>query len=1129
MNRDRHETVSLFDSITDDALSGYRLERLEVFNWGTFDKRVWTLKLDGRNNLVTGDIGSGKTTLVDAVTTLLVPAQRVAYNRAAGAASRERTLRSYVLGHYKTERNDSGAAARPVGLRDHNSYSVILGVFRNRDFQQAVTLAQVFWIADAQGQPARFFAAAERELSIAEEFAGFGADIGNLRKRLRNDGVDLFQSFPAYGAWFRRRFGIENEQAMELFHQTVSMKSVGNLTDFVRGHMLEPFDAGPRIRALIDHFDDLDRAYRAVLTAKRQVSLLEPLVADCARHGELIESIEHLRGCRDALRNYFAVLKQGLLNERLARLEADLQRQGDRVERLAANRDSQRREVEDIRRAIAESGGDRIDSLAAEIGRLEQERDRAREKAGRYRELAASLNEAAATDEPEFLRQRERFMQLENVLDDSSDRLRNRLTEDNVTAHGLQAELDELQREIEGLESRRSNIPERQVALRRRLCRALGFAEEHLPFAGELLQVREDERDWEGATERVLHNFGLSLLVEGSRYARVAAWVDENDLKNRLVYYRVRQGGKQEYPSLHPESLIRKLSVKPDSGFYGWLETELARRFDIACCPDQAQFRRERRALTRSGQVKLPGERHEKDDRHRLDDRSRFVLGWSNEAKIAALQQDRERKRAALDELAARIDATNREYQDVEAQKRNLATLQSEYTRFDELDWGTVAATIQRLADERDRLLSASDVLRQLKEQLDRANDALRAADKKLEDSQANRAKTEARNDDARKLLANTEAEVRETAAPTESQAQALPALCDEALGEHRLRIDSCDKRQQDVREWLQKRIDVDEKRAGRLGEKIVKAMSEFREEYPQESTEFDASIAAGHEYAAMLERLQADDLPRFEAHFKQLLNENTIREIANFQSQLGKHREGIRERIERINRSLAQIDYNPGRYIELEPKSAPDADIREFRNDLRACTEGSLTGSDDAQYSESKFMQVKHIIDRLRGREGLAEQDRRWAAKVTDVRNWFVFSASERWWEDGSEFEHYTDSGGKSGGQKEKLAYTVLAASLAYQFGLERDRVRSRSFRFVAIDEAFGRGSDESTQYALQLFRALHLQLLIVTPLQKIHVIEPYVAGVGFVHNEDGGASRLRNLTIEEYREERERFNGAG
>ncbi|WP_308419518.1 ATP-binding protein [Chitinimonas koreensis] len=153
-----HEAPSFdLDFAVDDALSGFRLVRLEVLNWGTFDGRVWTLQLDGRNGLLTGDIGSGKSTLVDAITTLLVPAQRIAYNKAAGADSRERTLRSYVLGHYKSERNEVTGTAKPVSLRDHNSYSVILGVFHNAGYDQTVSLAQVFWMKDAQGQPARFF------------------------------------------------------------------------------------------------------------------------------------------------------------------------------------------------------------------------------------------------------------------------------------------------------------------------------------------------------------------------------------------------------------------------------------------------------------------------------------------------------------------------------------------------------------------------------------------------------------------------------------------------------------------------------------------------------------------------------------------------------------------------------------------------------------------------------------------------------------------------------------------------------------------------------------------------------------------------------------------------------------
>jgi uncharacterized protein YPO0396 len=86
----------------------------------------------------------------------------------------------------------------------------------------------------------------------------------------------------------------------------------------------------------------------------------------------------------------------------------------------------------------------------------------------------------------------------------------------------------------------------------------------------------------------------------------------------------------------------------------------------------------------------------------------------------------------------------------------------------------------------------------------------------------------------------------------------------------------------------------------------------------------------------------------------------------------------------------------------------------------------------------------------------------------------------------------------------------------------LEWGAVKSRTFRFAVIDEAFGRGSDESTRFALELFGRLGLQLLIVTPLQKIHVIEPYVSAVGFVDNPQGSNSRLQTLTIEEYRSRR-------
>lgn len=104
-------------------------------------------------------------------------------------------------------------------------------------------------------------------------------------------------------------------------------------------------------------------------------------------------------------------------------------------------------------------------------------------------------------------------------------------------------------------------------------------------------------------------------------------------------------------------------------------------------------------------------------------------------------------------------------------------------------------------------------------------------------------------------------------------------------------------------------------------------------------------------------------------------------------------------------------------------------------------------------------------------------------------------------------------------------MAYTILASAIAFQFGLEWGRKRERSFRFVVIDEAFGRGSDESTRYGLELFKRLNLQLLIVTPLQKINVIEDYIENVHYVSNPSGKKSMVRNISKAEYLEEKQRF----
>jgi uncharacterized protein YPO0396 len=1126
--------VSLADEVGESAeaeiLSGFRLSRLELYNWGTFDEWVWSLAADGRNCLLTGDIGSGKSTIVDAITTLLLPANRIAYNKAAGADTRERSLRSYVLGYYKSERNELTGNAKPVALRDGGKHSVILAVFSNAGYDAAVTLAQVFWLRDGNaGQPERFYVTADWPLSVAADFGGFGTEISSLRRRLRAGGAVVHESFPDYGKDFRRRLGIESEQAMELFHQTVSMKSVGNLTDFVRDHMLEPFDAATWTRQIIEHFENLTKAHEAVQRAQAQLALLTPLLADCDRHDRVDGEITALAAERAGLRFYFADLKAGLLEQRLTDLAAERGLiEAGRTDVDTKLGERRRREVS-LQVELAGHGGNRLAEIDRQISSDEATKMARMRKSAEFSQFLrqAGLDQVETADQ--FITRCHQIAAARDQARQDRADCQNLLTETEVEAKQCRDDAAEVNAELRSLRERKTNIPRQQLDLRAGLCRELGLAEDALPFAGELIAVRPHESDWEGAAERLLRNFALSVLVPDGHYQAVSDWINDHHLRGRIVYYRVPESaaarrGLPPLPIPADRSLARKLEVR-DTPFAPWLERELARRADVECVENMADFRRAPRAITRAGQIKLAGDRHEKDDRTRIDDRSTYVLGWSNERKIDALLTQAATV-AARQAAISTQQGQRRQALDAVIERGQVLAQLALTNDFGEIDWQAVVNWIEDLKAEKRALEAASTELSRLSRELEsvRAEITSLERDKSTIDTAvggiANRV-TSARTalDAANSVLAAPEC------ATARNHFAAIDELLNgTALAKHRpAGPESCDRSESAVAADITAMIDGRASTRSRIANRVVAAMGEFRRRYQIETAELDDSVASAAGYRELCQRLTDDDLPRFQKQFKIYLNQNTIQEIAQFQAQLSKHAEVIKDRIITINASLIGVPYNPGRYIRLEAQLTDEAVIRDFRAELRACTDDALSPDASDQYSEQKFLQVKGIIERFIGREGRTEADRRWTRYVTDVRNWYRFSASERWHADDTEYEHYADSVGKSGGQKEKLAYTILAASLAYQFKLEWGAVKSRTFRFAVIDEAFGRGSDESTRFALELFRRLGLQLLIVTPLQKIHVIEPHVQAVGFVDNPNGQSSRLQTLTIEEYRQRRE------
>ena len=303
-----------------------------------------------------------------------------------------------------------------------------------------------------------------------------------------------------------------------------------------------------------------------------------------------------------------------------------------------------------------------------------------------YDARAKALELPGATDADTFAANQRAIRDGRTESEAAQTDAQNALTEAGVEVRQLQEQYAELEAELQSLYRRRSNIPRQILEMRSELCRTTGISEDDILFAGELLQVRAEEREWEGAIERLLHNFALSLLVRDVHYARVAEWVDRTHLSGRLVYFRVLKARAADHAALPATSLARKISVKPESGFYDWLDAELAARFNYACCETLDQFRREPMAVTRAGQIKGRGERHEKDDRHCIDDRSRFVLGWSNDQKIAALTLEQHRLETRRAPLLDRIDKLKLQRNAAQERNTRLAEL-AVFESFQELDW----------------------------------------------------------------------------------------------------------------------------------------------------------------------------------------------------------------------------------------------------------------------------------------------------------------------------------------------------------------------------------------------------------------------------------------------------------
>ena len=538
------QQMNLFN--TSSEVAGFKLDYLEVWNWGTFDKKVYHMNLHGNNSLLTGANASGKSTLIDALLTLMVPLKRQRfYNQSSGVEKKgNRTEESYFFGNYGNQQQEGAASTTTLRLRDKGARSVLLASFCNVD-KRVVTLFQVRYYTGEELKV--LFGVARESLTIERDFSEFDLH-GDWRKRLTKKyntnetkrTIEFFDGPVAYGEKMITLFGMRSDKALTLFNQIVGVKVLDDLDSFIRTNMLEELPAEEKYQELKDNFQNLMEAKTNIDKVKEQIAQLEPINALTEELKEIDIRIVEMEQEKSVAAYWFAARTVDLCDKELVCCKSDLRKLEDRLKELKVQKGEL--EQEQMRLTVAiekDEVGQQIHEIEKEINQRVRIRDNRKAKAEEYDKLAKLVKMEQSPDVEVFEINRATAKREKDALQVTIDR---QLMEEKRQAQNRQDEIssniEERMGTIRYLQQHKNNISGRVAEIRDEILEAVGATTEEIPFIGELICVKDDERDWEYSIERILHNFALRLVVPEKYYKQVNEYVNGHNLRGRIVYQR---------------------------------------------------------------------------------------------------------------------------------------------------------------------------------------------------------------------------------------------------------------------------------------------------------------------------------------------------------------------------------------------------------------------------------------------------------------------------------------------------------------------------------------------------------------------------------------------------------------
>lgn len=1128
--------LSLFSTSSDKA--GFRLQYMEVFNWGTFDKNVFRINPQGNNSLLTGANASGKSTYIDALLTLMVPAKKDRfYNQSSGVEKKgDRTEETYVLGHYGNIQEEGKNSSSTQKLRTTNDYSVILAHFENTD-QKQITLFQVRWFSNNELR--RQFGIAHVPLEVKKDFADFDSK-GLWKRRLdkiynanaNKKKIEFLDGPTAYAERMANLFGMRSVKALSLFNQVVGVKVLEDLDEFIRTNMLEEQDAEAEFIQLKESFLTLMDAKTNIEKAKEQIKQLTPINEIAITLTNIKTDLFRLEKSKETAVYWFAKKAVELGEKELEKCKEELQQLEEELSDLREKEDKLKQEERTISIAIEKDEvGNKIKDLEKEIKQLEKSKKLRSDKLDDYNKIAQSIELNTSPSEETFNENREKSKELKQTtqqkIDDESENLRGLKN----NADDLEKSTNELVKTIQTLQANKNNIAGRVAEIREELIEHIGATKEEIPFIGELIKVKDDEQNWESSIEKVLHNFALRLIVPPKYYSQVNQYVNSNNLKGRIRYDKYEE---QDYlknfqrKDIGKKSLVNKIDIKPKTVYADWIENYLEAQFNFTCVDSLSEFEQHSEmAITQNGLIKFKRGKHEKDDRPHISKKENYVLGWDNKEKIAGLRKELNNLQNQQTENKKAITSKNTEIKKLGVFRDECHNLYSKFEKYDDINWQSYAQEIQGKEKLKSDLEKTNDRVKKLQEQLEKVQKDLKQLsevdifnkgqdifNKKKDIEDVEKGISENKNTiqitgivDVAEFEKNN-SEILDVDYPNVKLIQ--------TNFQRELSKQETDLKNQKQQKESEVRIKINAFK--QPTENITAQFKDWRSDVNAlpDSTNLDLIS----EYQTFLQKLEKDNLPKFEKKFNDYLQETITNKVGDFRMFFENWSDSIKDNIKHLNDSLKEIDFknNPKTYIQLVAPNKINNEVKEFRSLLEKAipnireVDASIDGRKNHFYNH-----IEPLITKLDKEE--------WRKKVMDVRSWFNYKAEEFYKETNQKFKTYEAMGQLSGGEKAQLTYTILGSAIAYQFGLTKEGLQSNSFRFIAIDEAFKAQDEDKARYLITLCKQLHLQLLVVTPSDNIHIVENDISFVHFVERKEEKHSWLYDMPIEQFKEEKANY----